>query len=372
MRIISCKQLLRVGLRLSIMKNFLALLFLSSCLWSCSKSDPPAQRTFRMGFAISGPRPDFSVIMQALDIWSKRADAAIISNQVPWDSLYSGRSPQAYVQNNYVGLANYYRSKGFKLWVYIDPANGLNRSADADDLAALGKSIADADAQKIYRRFVVVVDSMLKPDHLGLALETNLIRHASSSAIYNGVKAAVNGAAADVRTIDKTVKLSVSIQADEGWGKLTNTGYSGIEQDFTDFPFIEELGISSYPYFIFKSPDDMPTDYYSKLVAGKNIPVFISEGGWSSQAASYNGTTTYGDPVSQQKYIDFQANRLNELNAIAYFQLTFTDIDVASVTPPAPTLNYFAFIGLVDDQLQSKPALSNWDAQFKKPLTAGH
>ena len=86
--------------------------------------------------------------------------------------------------NNYKGLVEYYRSKGLKLWVYVDPQNGLDRASDARELVAAGKSIADADMQNIYRRFVVVMDSVLSPEHLGLALETNLIRAAASPAIY--------------------------------------------------------------------------------------------------------------------------------------------------------------------------------------------
>ena len=345
------------------------------CFASCKKEDETVDtRTYRMGFANSAPRfDDFNLVIQTLNLWTTRADAAIISYQVPWDSLYHGESAQKLITNNLVGLVNYYRSLGLKIWVYIDPVNGLDRSVDAADLAALGKSIADADAQQRYRKWVVAIDSMLHPDHLGLALETNLIRDLSPSSIYNGVKQAANAAAADVRIKDTKVKLSVSIQVDDAWGKLLNDSYKGIDKDLTDFPFVEELGLSSYPYFVFDKPSDIPIDYYSKLVSGKNIPVFITEGGWSSAPITLSNKTTAGSNQLEKEYISYQGKLLRQANAIAYFQLTFTDIDLSALPPSIPpSIALFAYLGMVDTNLQAKPALTSWDSLFKKPLKHGN
>jgi hypothetical protein len=323
-----------------------------------------------MGFQNFVPRPDFNLYIQTLNLWTQRADAAIISIEVPWDSLFSGVTPGNYVNNNFKGLVDYYRSKNFKLWVYIDPENGLDRVSDAGTLAVLGKSIAQVDVQQVYRRFAVVMDSILRPDHLGLALETNLIRGAAPDSIYKGIKQAANAAAQDVRIIDKNVKMSVSVQVDYAWGKLDASTYKGVAQDFSDFPFIEELGLSSYPYLSFSKPEDIPSGYYSKLVEGKSLPVFISEGGWTSQTIT---GVINSDPQIQQQYITRQSQLLDEVGAIAVFQLTFTDIDLSALPPSVPSsIKYFAYLGLVDASLLPKPALSTWDAIFKKPLSGGN
>ncbi len=344
--------------------------FISSCKTNDATPSPTA-RTYRMGFANSSPSfNSFDTVILSLNLWTQHADAAIISTEVPWDSLYAGESIQKYVLNNYVGLANFYQAKNLKLWVYIDPENGLNRASDSDQLVALGKSISQSDAQKIYRRFVVVMDSLLKPDHLGLALETNLIRAAASSSIYNGVKQAVNNAATDVRAIDQNVKLSVSVQAEVAWGKLAGNGsYIGIGQDLADFSFVQEMGISSYPYFNFSTPADLPLNYYSTLVAGKSLPVFVSEGGWASQTfMGPNGVINSSNTI-QQNYLTRQSQLLDQAQAIALFQLTFTDINLSTVPSYVnPTIKYFAYLGLVDGQLLPKPSLTTWDALFKRTL----
>jgi len=356
-------------------KIFISTLLISHLcfLFSCKEDSPIATtRTYRMGFQNSVPRfDDFNLVLQTLAIWTTRADAAMITTEVPWDSLLAGKTPQQYVKNNYVGLVEYYRTKKFKLWVYIDPQNGLNRTSDANALVAVGKSIAQPEMQKLYRRFVVVMDSMLRPDHLGLALETNLIRVAAPSSIYNGVKKAANDAVADVRAIDPTVKLSVSVQADVAWGKLLGNGtYVGIQQDFVDFPFIEELGVSSYPYFDFSNPDEIPTNYYSRLVEGKSLKLMITEGGWTS--SSFDGPNQKviaGSLEAQQKYITRQGQLLDAAPSIAWFQLPFTDIDLTKIPANVdPSISYFSYLGLVDINLQPKPSLTTWDNIFQRKL----
>jgi hypothetical protein len=303
-------------------------------------------------------------------LWSQRADAAIISTEVPWDSLFNGESAENYVTANYKALTDYYRSKNFKLWVYVDPENGLDRTSDAVSLSALGKSIAHPDAQQIYQRFVLVMDSLLLPDHLGLALETNLIRGAAPDSIYQGIKKAVNAVALDIRNFDKKVKLSISVQVDYAWGKLGGSTYLGVSQDFSDFPFIDELGLSSYPYFAFSNPQDIPTDYYSRITENKNLPVFVSEGGWTSQAITgFNGQPINSNPQTQQDYIRRQGQLLSAANAIGLFQLTFTDIDLSSLPPSVPaSIKYFAYLGLTDSNLTPRPALAAWDSLYKMPL----
>jgi hypothetical protein len=60
---------------------------------------------------------------------------------------------------------------------------------------------------------------------------------------------------------------------------------------------------------------------------------------------------------------------LDAARSIAVFQLTFTDLDLASYQqPPGSALALFAWLGLVDVNLNPKPALAAWDEVFARPL----
>jgi hypothetical protein len=325
---------------------------------------PP--RTFMMGFSGNPPRPDINVLIQAIQMWSKRADAALIVNEPPWDSLLAGVHPDSLIVHNQLQLANFYRGLGLRVVVSIDPGNGLDRSTDSALLLAAGRSMTEPAIQHLYRRYVTAMDSIIHPDYLGIASETNLIRAVSPAPLYQAIVLAADSAAFDVRARGSAVTLFTTVQVDMAWGRLLPPfTYVGIAQDRTDFAFDQVLGLSSYPYLAgFTDPDSLPPDYYSRLTQGSPIPMMVIEGGWTS--VSFNSISS--TPDKQRRYIRRQLTLLDNAAAIGVFQITFTDIDLASVPPPNNVnLIPFAYTGLVDANLVAKPALSEWDAAFKRP-----
>lgn len=338
---------------------------------ACSGNDPNTTelkgltRSYRMGFSAIPPTNDFPTAIAALEMWTPRADAAIMSFELPWDSLLAGVPAETLVVRQQVGLANYYRAKHLDLWIYLDPANGLNRAGESSALVSAGRSITEPAIQHVFRHYAVAIDSIIRPEHLGLALETNLIRGVAPAPLYAAIKQVANDAAADVRGVDGRVKLSVSVQVDWAWGRLGGNVYQGVEQDFADFPFIKELGLSSYPYLAgFAEPEEIPLNYYSRLLKGHNMPAMVTEGGWSSASID----TLVSSEDEQKRYLKQQSLLLDNVNAIAVFQLTFTDLDL-SAYPGAPgNLVLFAHLGLVDTALAPKKALATWDALYRRHL----
>jgi hypothetical protein len=339
------------------------LVALSGCSSKVTSPGPglPA-RSFRMGFSGIPPRPDITLEISTINLWARRSDAAIMSDELPWDTLLAGVRPDSIVMRNVLPLARFYRAKGLGLLVMIDPANGLNRAGEATALVNAGRSITEPAIQLLYRRYVVAMDTLLKPDHLGLALETNLIRAVAPPSLYAAVKQMTNDAAADLRRVDASTPLMISVQVETAWGHLAPVGpYVGVAQDLMDFPFIQRLGLSSYPYLGgWATPQDLPDDYYARLVQGTALPVIVTEGGWSSTTVSPVVTS----PEMQRQYIIREAQLLDRAPALGWFQLTFTDLDL-SYFPPA--VAPFAYNGLVNVSLGPKPALAPWDSVFARP-----
>lgn len=325
-------------------------------------------RTFRMGFSAIGPDSTLSGTLAALDAWTTRADAAIMHLSVPYKALLSGTTAAAYVGANQTQLASYYRAKHLMIVVTVDVTNGLDRSAEDPDLVAMGRSITEPAVQQVYRQFVQALVSAIHPEYLGLAAETNLIRGAAPPAVYAAVVQMANAAAADVQAMSGVHPvLYVSLQADEGWGRLLHANvYQGVEQDFHDFAFMQALALSSYPYFVFTDPSDIPADYYTRLANGRTLPVLVVEGGWTSGSVS----TVHSSPDTQARYIRRQEQLLDAAKAVAVFQLTYADLDLTAFPPqpPGSILPLFAQLGVVDTHLQPKPALAAYDSVFGRPL----
>lgn len=349
----------------------LALLLAGALSVQCSGDDdnpagPGAQpRTYRMGFSGIPPRSDLNLVIQTINLWSTRADQALVLSEPPWAALLAGIPADSAVRATQLGLVNYYRSKGLRIVVSVDPTNGLNRAADSQPLVDAGKSLADPDVQVLYRAYVTAMDTILHPDYLGVASETNLVRAIAPASLYNAVVQAANGAAADVRAVDSSVQLFSTVQVETAWGKFLPPGtFVGVAQDRTDFPFMQTLGLSSYPYLGgFTDPDSIPLDYYTSLTSGNPIPMMVIEGGWPSDSMGVAGT-----PEKQARYIVRHAAILDRAEARAWFQITFTDLDVDSFpVPPGTSLGPFAHLGLVDVHLVPKPALTQWDRTFSRP-----
>lgn len=338
----------------------------AACGGGDDQSSSTATRTWAMGFTPIPPRPTTAAVIQGIDLWSQLAEFAAIHEELPWTDLLAGMSPDAILDRDKVQLVDYMRSKGLQLYFMADLTDGLSRGEEAPQLRALGRSIAEPAVQQALRSYLLAVDRKLRPEIIGLAAETNLIRAAAPPAVYAGVVTAANAAAADLLAAGSSATLLFSVQVETAWGVLGGSGnYVGVEQDFADFPFVQMLGLSSYPYFAFAQPEDIPDNYYSRLLNGRTLPVMVVEGGWTSATAGSVQST----PALQARYITRHAQLLDAVGARGLIQLLFADLDLASFPQPIPpNLPLFVNIGLTDSDFNGKPALAAWDALHTRPL----
>ena len=164
---------------------FAAVLTLAGC--ASDLTVPAVTRSYRMGFTQIPPSADPILGFQSLEMWTRRADAGLILGEPPWDSLLAGIPADVLASRDALALATYYRAKGLRVWVSVDPTNGLDRSSDAAPLVAAGRSLVEPAIQQLFRDWVTAVDTLLHPDYLGVASETNLVRAAAPAALYGAV-----------------------------------------------------------------------------------------------------------------------------------------------------------------------------------------
>jgi len=326
------------------------------------------KRTFRMGFSSVPPDSTQASALASIQQWTLRADAAILHLSVPYRLLLGGMSATTYVDSVDIPLVNFYRGRNLMIVVTVDVTNGLDRSAEDPDLVAMGRSITEVAVQQVYRAYVQALATQIHPAYLGLAAETNLIRGAAPANVYAAVVQMANAAASDVQALPAPRPLLyVSVQADEGWGRLLHGNvYQGVETDFHDFPFMQALALSSYPYFVYADPNDIPLDYYTRLANGRTLPVLVVEGGWTSGSVG----SVQSSPATQARYLRRQEQLLDAAKAIAVFQLTYADLDLSQYPPqpPGSILPLFAQLGIVDSKLNPKPALATYDSIFARSL----
>ena len=328
-------------------------------LAACGEDGPnPTARPYMMGFSAIPPKMDTSLLLPTLTLASQHSDAGLIQLSIPWDVLLIDTAAATEVRVVRLPLGNFYRGSGKKIVVALDVTNGLDRAAEDPILVGLGRSITDTMIQRLYREYVSAVDSILHPDYMSLAAETNLIRFLAPAPVYDALVTMVNAATGELVAQGSTTRLMISVQVETAWGKLQGSNvFVGIAQDRADFPFLDAIGLSSYPYLGgFAQPEDIPDNYYARLVQDQPLPVLVLEGGWPSESV---GAIT-SSPQLQVRYIQRQGEILAKTNARGLFQITFTDLH-PSLFLPGSALSLFATLGLVDTALQAKPALAAWD-----------
>jgi len=321
-----------------------------------------------MGFSALPPRNTLADALRTIDLWSTRGDLAAIHDEPPYTELLAGTSPDVILQRDKVGLVDFYRSKGMQLMYMADLTDGLDRGQEAPQLRALGRSLAEPAVQQAVRTFLLAVSRILKPDYLGLAPETNLIR-LSAPSIYASVKQTANDAAADLRAAGTSATLFVSVQVEAAWGKFNNAPFVGIDTDRADFPFMRMIGLSSYPYLAYVQPEDIPNDHYSRLQSSMSpLPMMVAEGGWPSASVGNQPGQVMSSPALQARCVTRHAALLDSVGARGWTQLEFADIDPAAFPQPAPpSLVLFVTLGYVDAQFAAKPALAQWDTLYARP-----
>ena len=356
------------------MNRVVVLLAMMLAMLACKPSIEPADsgtRSYRMGFSAMPPRLELPLVLRTIEEFAPRADAALLSTSPPWKTLLAGTPAATIVTQDPLPLAGLFRAKGLPIVAMVDVTDGLARDREAPELVAMGRSITEPAVQAAYRSYVLALDSLVRPEYLGLAMETNMVRAGAPRPVYDAIRVMTNEVAQQLRARGSRAKLFVSVQVETAWGRLPATGrFEGIADDRRDFPFIRALGLSSYPYLGgFNEPEDVPLDYYSRVASDTATPALVVEGGWTSVGVAGFAGAVASSPEKQARWIRRQMQLADRARAAAVFQLTFTDLSLSAFGQPANSiLPLFIHLGLVDTAFKAKPSLAEWDRAFGRKL----
>jgi len=321
-----------------------------------------------MAFSFVPPRQTVPDVIRTIDEFSSHADAVIDHRDVPWAKLLAGTTPEAFIASDMQGLYDYLATKHLVTDIMLEPADGLDRTKEARELIAAGKSMADIDVQENYVAFAVAVARRFHPQYMGLGSEVNVLLDTLPASARAGLIRMCAEAAAQIKTVSPKTKVYVSVQTEYAWGKLIgDVPFRGVEGTFTSFPFTEVLGVSTYPYFAWPTPADVPSNYFNRMKGTRTIPIVIDEGGWTSGTAG----TIQSTDARQAEWITKLCSLADKSNALSIGQLTYTDLDLTGIGgTDGTTLSLFSHLGVTDTQWHAKPALAAWDAQFKRRYTS--
>lgn len=362
----------------------LSILLLASITCGGSQDIPPTPESsiFDSGNTAYGffPSPSEASVESVFQLYrdiSRHGDFVLIQQNTAWeDFTEDGIERKSQTRTDLINQVKLARQNDLEYIFVIDALNGLNRR----DFIGLPEnweaSFANLDVRAAYRNYALWVMHTFHPRYLGLASEINTYMDAHPDdagdfiSLYNEIYALVKAEAPETQifvTFQWDDLNNMFPQPEEGNRQRLQPNWEQVE---AFEPNLDIWAISTYPYFVFKSAAEIPSDYYTPLLTRTDKLIAIAESGFSSQPVGF----AKGSPEDQALYLNaihdqlgprlaFWVNTLlDDLNLESYAEQMKKD---GRDPQDALSLGAFAYIGLRNSDGSSKPGLEAWGS-FRK------
>lgn len=128
-------------------------------------------------------------------------------------------------------------------------------------------------------------------------------------------------------------------------------------------PYIDLVGITSYPYFDYETPSAMPNNYFSEIRNYSTKPLFITETAWITRSTFGNAldkTNYTGSQAEQSAYVKKLATILNSESVEAVNWFSFHDAQDSEKPATIPAFLLFDSDGLKTYDDTDKQAFAFW------------
>ena len=324
------------------------------------------------GFFPSPPEATLESILQLYKDMSQHGDFVLIQQNTAWEDFVNSPEGESQTRTDLINQVKLAQQNKLEYIFVIDALNGLNRKEFIGLPAGWEASFANPDVRSAYRNYALWIVQTFQPRYLGLASEINTYMDAHPddagdfislyNEIYSLVKAEAPGTQIFV-SFQWDDLNNMFPQPEEGNRQRFDTNWEQIE---VFEPNLDLWVISTYPYFVFNSGEEIPVDYYTSLLTRTDKPLAIAEGGFSSQPVGF----AQGSPEDQVAYLNTVDDQLGP-RLVFWVNTLLDDFNLDSYAgmmeqqgrdpQDAISLGAFAYIGLRNSDGSPKPALEVWD-----------
>ncbi len=369
-------------------RNLFVLAILLLIILACSEQVPPTpfptleassleQADTAYGFFPSPPEVSLESVLGHFRSLSEHADFVLFQHTIPWQDFLASAEGDSQSRTDIRNQMILARQNGLEAIYVVDPLNGMDRREFMGLPDGWEANFQNPDVRAAYANYTLWIVSEFRPRYLGLASEINtyLDAHPEDQEDYLSLYHSVY---AQIKAVAPETQVFVTFQ----WEDLNNLfeiaseGRSAFQTNWDQVeafePDLDLWVISSYPFPVFPSGEDIPANYYKPLLTHTSKPLAVAEGGFPSRPNS----PFPGSPEDQVAYLNAIHNQIGGPRLKFWVYLLLNDFNMDSYAGTMrkqgltdtniQTLSMFASVGLREFDGTSKPALEVWDSFHPK------
>ena len=211
----------------------------------------------------------------------------------------------------------------------------------------------DGANRAMYKRAAAAFASRYRPSSLGFGIELNLLHEKNPGAFEDFVRFFP-----EVRDTVKAVSPETRVFTVFQLERMKGLGgglFGGVnDPGAAEWPLLDRVaaadfvGFTTYPGLVFRSPEEIPPDYYEEIAVHTGKPIYLTESGWHSAPRPPGWASS---DAEQAAFVDTLFTRLSIVPAEMVIWSFLSD-------PPAP--EPFDSMGLLDGNGVPRAAWSRW------------
>jgi hypothetical protein len=327
-----------------------------------AQKGPP--RSFELGLSSFPTEPTEASYKKAFILAGQVGELILIQRAPPWQEFVSGGELSKNCQDTTQEEKRLAEENRLGIFFGIDPTDPADRGrlqGLPESLA--GKSFADKEVRDAFIAYVKYVALNYKPQLLALGVEINMYYEQQPDDFDNFVSLYFEAYDA-VKEISPETLVFPTFQLEAMQNLLSPDSESVPEwsllQKFE--PKLDLVAVSTYPSFVFDSPDGIPSNYFSQIKSYTSKPIAIASAGYSS-GPGRDGLNE-GTETNQAAFV---RRLLLEADTLEMpFVVWLAGCDPA--VPADPPFDLYAHTGLRRSDGSPKPAWQAWAQQAARPL----
>jgi hypothetical protein len=319
-------------------------------------------RPFQLGLSSLPSESTSSSYDKAFALAGDLGELVMIQRQPPWEEFLPGGSLSKSTEETTQREEQLAKDNNLQIFLAIDPTDPADRGELNLPDKLKGKTFADETVRQAFIAYVKYIALNYKPRYLALGTEMNMYYEQQPDDFPYFVSL-YSEAYDEVKSISPDTLVFPTFQL-EGMENLLSPTRALPEWNLLDEfgSKLDLVALSTYPSFVFDSPESIPTDYFSQIRSHTTKPIAIAGAGYSSGPEREG--LNQGTEAQQATFLQRLLTEADNLKMTFVVWLAGRD----PTSPAAPPFDLYNHMGLYRADGSTKPAARIWAEQAARPL----